>query len=323
MNYYQQIKFLVMDVDGTLTDGKIYMDDDGEMLKAFNIKDGCGIKEILPQHGIVPVIITARSSKLLVTRCAELAVTELHQGCRDKISILKQVIDKYSEQDGCQYTFAHVAYIGDDIMDIQCMKAVGAAGGLAVCPADATKAVQGISNYICLAKCSDGAVREFIEWLVALRTETAAGLQQIKELSSEAFNFITGFCPSVGSDGKYEFEGGASARVMTYITKPAELTNFEAHKAFIDVQFVLYGTELIVTQDVFMLHGKEVTDYNEKKDTTLFDYSDGKARILCAGEAIVLYPEDAHRGAIAIDGSMRVRKIVVKVPVMGRRKNFK
>ena len=78
----EMIKFLVMDVDGTLTDGKIYMGSNGEVMKAFNIKDGCGIAMVLPKYGITPVIITARESKILENRCKELNITELHQGSK-------------------------------------------------------------------------------------------------------------------------------------------------------------------------------------------------------------------------------------------------
>ena len=66
------IKYLIMDVDGTLTDGKIYMGPNGETIKVFDIKDGCGIKDILPQYDIIPVIITARETKMLENRCKEL-----------------------------------------------------------------------------------------------------------------------------------------------------------------------------------------------------------------------------------------------------------
>ena len=72
----KDIKFLVMDVDGTLTDGKIYMGNEGELFKAFDVKDGCGIKDLLPQLGIVPVIITARESKILENRCNELLILD-------------------------------------------------------------------------------------------------------------------------------------------------------------------------------------------------------------------------------------------------------
>ncbi len=68
-----------MDVDGTLTDGKIYMSANGELMKAFNIKDGYAIAR-LREYGIEPVIITGRSSEIVRQRCAELKITELHQG---------------------------------------------------------------------------------------------------------------------------------------------------------------------------------------------------------------------------------------------------
>ena len=75
-----KVKYFVMDVDGTLTDGKIYMGAEGEILKAFDIKDGCGIHNILIPAGVVPVIITGRSSRILENRCRELGITEVHQG---------------------------------------------------------------------------------------------------------------------------------------------------------------------------------------------------------------------------------------------------
>ena len=70
------IKLLVMDVDGTLTDGKLYFGENGEMFKSFDVKDGCGIKDILPKYNILPVIITARNSVYLEKRCKELGVQD-------------------------------------------------------------------------------------------------------------------------------------------------------------------------------------------------------------------------------------------------------
>lgn len=90
------IKFLVIDVDGTLTDGKVYMGVNGEALKAFDIKDSCGIKLLLPKIGIIPVIITARKSLMLDHRCKELDITEIHQGIRDKLDCLKIILARYS-----------------------------------------------------------------------------------------------------------------------------------------------------------------------------------------------------------------------------------
>lgn len=150
------IKYLVMDVDGTLTDGKIYMGDDGEMMKAFDIKDGCGIHDILIPAGITPVIITGRSSKILENRCKELGITNLHQGIRNKIEKLLTITTDLSM----------VAYIGDDINDLSCMEPIKEAGGLVGCPADAVQKVINLADFVSKRNGGNGAVREFIEWIV-------------------------------------------------------------------------------------------------------------------------------------------------------------
>lgn len=89
-----KIKLLFMDVDGTLTDGKIYMGENGEVMKAFDIKDGYGINEILPKLGIIPVIITGRTSKIVENRAKELHITELYQGKHDKLDTMLEVMKK-------------------------------------------------------------------------------------------------------------------------------------------------------------------------------------------------------------------------------------
>ncbi len=147
-----------MDVDGTLTDGKINMGPDGELFKSFNIKDGYAINEMLPEHGIVPAIITGRTSKIVENRARELHITELHQGKHDKLDTLKALMSKY----GC--TRENVAYIGDDILDIVCMKECGVVG----CPADACEQVKSLAHFISTAKGGDGAVREFVEYVISL-----------------------------------------------------------------------------------------------------------------------------------------------------------
>ena len=150
------IKFLVMDVDGTLTDGKIYVSPSGEAMKAFNIKDGCGIHDILIPAGITPVIITGRTSEIVMNRCKELGITEVYQGVRDKIGKLKEITDDLKA----------VAYIGDDINDLSCMKPIKDAGGIVGCPADAVNSVQDMADYVAPHNGGDGAVRDFIEWLM-------------------------------------------------------------------------------------------------------------------------------------------------------------
>lgn len=153
-----KITYLVMDVDGTLTDGRIYMGKDGEMMKAFDIKDGCGIHDILIPAGITPVIITGRSSKILENRCKELGITNLHQGIRNKIEKLLTITTDLST----------VAYIGDDINDLSCMESIKEAGGLVGCPADAVQKVIDLADFVSKRNGGNGAVREFIEWIVAI-----------------------------------------------------------------------------------------------------------------------------------------------------------
>lgn len=152
----KNVSYLVMDVDGTLTDGKIYMGSEGELCKAFNIKDGCGIHDILIPAGITPVIITGRKSEIVLYRCRELGIGEVHQGISNKLETLLCVASDLSK----------VAYIGDDINDLTCMCAIKEAGGLIGCPSDAAKKILDISDYVAEHRGGDGAVRDFIEWLV-------------------------------------------------------------------------------------------------------------------------------------------------------------
>lgn len=156
----QTIKLLVMDVDGTLTDGKIYMGNDGEVMKAFDIKDGCGIHDLLIPAGIIPCIITGRESKILENRCKEIGIQSLYQGVREKTVQLDSVLKAYN------ISLSEIAYIGDDINDLPCMETVKSGGGIVGCPADATEKVKEISHFISNRNGGHGAVREFIESLL-------------------------------------------------------------------------------------------------------------------------------------------------------------
>ncbi len=150
------IKLLVMDVDGTLTDGAIYIGAAGELLKAFHVKDGYAIAQILPEYSIVPVIITGRKSAIVERRAEELHITELHQGVEDKLKKLKEIADKY------RVHAENIAYIGDDLNDLECIQYSGLSG----CPADAVEEVKNHVDYICKIYGGKGAVREFISWVI-------------------------------------------------------------------------------------------------------------------------------------------------------------
>ena len=151
------IKALVMDVDGTLTDGGIYIGPTGEVLKVFNVKDGYGIKEVLSKYGITPIIITGRQSDILEYRCKELGIDLLFQGVRDKVGTLKSVMNSI------KVSGDEVAYIGDDLNDLSAMELCGVRG----CPADAVNAVKDVCDYVSVYEGGRGAVRDFIDYLTA------------------------------------------------------------------------------------------------------------------------------------------------------------
>ena len=148
-----KIKLLVMDVDGTLTDGHIYFSENGECMKAFHVQDGYAIAHKLPVYGIMPVIITGKSSEIVRKRAAELKITEVHQGISDKLAKLKEIIAKYDVLP------SEIAYIGDDENDLECMEFCG----FTACPADAIPMVKTAVDYVCTRNGGRGAVREFID----------------------------------------------------------------------------------------------------------------------------------------------------------------
>jgi 3-deoxy-D-manno-octulosonate 8-phosphate phosphatase (KDO 8-P phosphatase) len=141
-----------MDVDGTLTDGKIYISNSGDEMKSFNIKDGYAIKEILPRLNIIPVIITGRKSKIVEIRAKELNIIEVYQGVENKLGILEYLKEKYKISDN------EIAFIGDDFNDVDLFNRCY----LTACPADATRAIKDISKIVLATKGGEGAVQEFI-----------------------------------------------------------------------------------------------------------------------------------------------------------------
>ncbi len=152
------IKLFVMDVDGTMTDGSIYIGATGELMKAFDVKDGYAIYHMLPAQNIIPVIITGRSSDIVATRAKELKITELYQGVSDKLAVLASVAAKYDAAPD------QIAYIGDDLNDLDAMSYCG----FTACPADAVETVRKTAKFVCKSNGGRGAVREFVEYLLTL-----------------------------------------------------------------------------------------------------------------------------------------------------------
>lgn len=150
---YNNIKFLVLDVDGTLTDGGIYISESGEEMKKFNTKDGRGIIELMKTGIEVGLISAAISSKIVKQRASMLKIKYFYSGNADKVEILSQWLDELD------LSFNEVAFIGDDINDARIMQEVA----LSAAPTDALGEVKNIANIILEKKGGQGCVREFID----------------------------------------------------------------------------------------------------------------------------------------------------------------
>ncbi len=148
----KQIKLFAMDVDGTLTDGHIYMGNDGEMFKSFHVHDGLGIK-LLKHYGITPAIITGRQSKIVENRCREIGLTEYHQGVKNKAAKLAELMDQYG------LTAEQVAYIGDDMNDLSAIKTAG----VTFAPADCAESLKPYIDIILTKPSGHAPVREAVD----------------------------------------------------------------------------------------------------------------------------------------------------------------
>lgn len=301
------IHFLVMDVDGTLTDGKIYMGQEGELCKAFDIKDGCGIAVILPEMGIEPIIITARKSQIVQNRCEELGIRFLFQGEKDKLSTLKRILLEYNEKNNTHYDLSNCVYMGDDIIDIPCMQAIRQNGGLAVCPADAADEVRRVCNLVCKKNAGSGAVREFIEWLKSPNKNT-----NLYDRVNNALFYLQNLDYENLNEGKYEVNPSFYYSVQRYNTKNASECKFESHNKYVDIQLMINGAEIMDIADISRCSLK--TEYDEEKDIMFWNEPTIYSRCtLQARDYIILFPEHIHRGAVQLERTSSVVKIVGKV----------
>ena len=149
------IKLVLLDVDGTLTDGGIYRGNNGEELKRFNVKDGYAIVNA-QKLGIEFGIITGRKSELVEIRAKELKIKYLYQGISEKTVILEEIMKKDS------LSKEEIAYMGDDLNDLLIMKQVGLSGT----PKDAVDEVIQVADFVSKKNGGSGAVREFIEYIL-------------------------------------------------------------------------------------------------------------------------------------------------------------
>ena len=287
-----KINYLVMDVDGTLTDGKIYMGQDGEIAKAFDIKDGAGIFLVLPKLGITPVIITARESRILKNRCKELRITELHQGIRDKLAKLKEIVGD---------DLSTVAYAGDDLPDIPCMEEVRKAGGAVLAPADAIPEIKAVAEYISGYKAGEGAIRDCINYLSQRNREN---------VENRIRNAIDWILAGDYKDGV--LPDGSRYTIQEYVTKAEEDCVLETHRNHIDVQYMIEGHEEFKTYTTKCL--TSTGKYNSEKDSEYWQGGVVASHIvLTPGSLIVVYNGQPHKGAIINKSAAQVKKLIYKI----------
>jgi 3-deoxy-D-manno-octulosonate 8-phosphate phosphatase (KDO 8-P phosphatase) len=146
---------MVFDVDGVLTDGSLYFGDDGQEYKAFNSRDGHGIK-MLRASGVEPAIITGRTSQVVLFRARNLGIVHLYQGADDKLEAFGQLLA------GVNLAPEQIAYMGDDLVDLPVMRRCG----LAITVPDAPDEVKARSHYVTLAEAGRGAAREACELIM-------------------------------------------------------------------------------------------------------------------------------------------------------------
>ena len=152
----KKIKLVITDVDGVLTDGGMYYSKDGEFLKKFNTRDAMGM-ELLLDLGIKTIMLTRENSKIVKARAKKIKVSELYSGVLNKKTLLKKILKKYNVK------LDQVAYIGDDLNDLEIMKSVG----FSVTPSNGIDQIKKISNYVCKLNGGDGAFRELADIIIS------------------------------------------------------------------------------------------------------------------------------------------------------------
>jgi len=152
-----KIKIILTDVDGVLTDGGMYYSDKGEVMKKFNTRDGMAIE--LLKHDIKTVLVSKEKSRIAIKRAQKIKASDIFIGVTKKESLLPLICKKYAVNPD------EIAYIGDDINDLEIMKLVG----FSATPNDGVGKVKSIADYICKKKGGDGAFREFADLIISSR----------------------------------------------------------------------------------------------------------------------------------------------------------
>ena len=157
----EKVRFILLDVDGILTDGRIIIDSNGNELKAFHVHDGHGIY-LLKRSGIEVGIISGRYSKSVEYRAKELKIEEVHQGIHDKVGVYINIKSRYNLSD------EQFAFMGDDLIDIPLLQTVG----FSATASDAIEEVRDTSDMVTKKRGGDGAVREVIDFILKMKDKS-------------------------------------------------------------------------------------------------------------------------------------------------------
>jgi 3-deoxy-D-manno-octulosonate 8-phosphate phosphatase (KDO 8-P phosphatase) len=157
----KRIKLVLTDVDGVLTDTGVYYSASGEEMKRFSIRDGMGM-ELLRELGVGTAMLTREDSPRVASRSKKLVLPYYFPGVLDKREFLPNVLKKTGLK------LHELAYIGDDVNDVDIMEAIARAG-LTACPKDAMPAARSVAHYIAKATGGNGAFRDFAEWIMKKR----------------------------------------------------------------------------------------------------------------------------------------------------------
>jgi len=162
------IKLVLFDVDGVLTDGSIYISELGECLKPFNVKDGLAI-ELLRCHGIATGIVSGKASPALDFRCKQLSFDFVITGCKNKLPKVLEICKTLN------IDYANVAFCGDDVLDLPVMRKVG----VGVAPADAHTLVLESADLILSSFGGKGVAREFADKLLTASGQSLASVYDV------------------------------------------------------------------------------------------------------------------------------------------------
>ena len=242
-------------------------------------------------------------------RCKELGVTEIHQGIMNKLDCLKGILEKYSSANQ-HYDLSNVAYIGDDLLDLQCMNPITEAGGISGCPSNAAKEVIAACSFVAPQKGGEGAVRDFAEYL--LFVNNVKDNFTLEERCIEAAKYLSQLKGEGLSLGCHIVNDGFYYNVIEYKTTNEKDKPFENHRKYVDVQLLLDGEEIMQIIDVSRL--QVIKEYNTETDVALYTtYNKAASIVLRPGSIMILHPRDAHRSMSFDNNTVNVKKIVGKV----------